>query len=195
MFIPDPDFYPSRIPVPGSRISDPGSKNSNKREGWKKIKLFSVATNFTELNIILFLKCWRKIWAKFQRIIEVFTQKIVTKLSKIWVWDTGSGKKTYYGSRIQGSKRHRIPYSDPQHWRELLQTVMCIHADVIFFFDIRCCEKYSTVSCCCCIFKEMLLLLGRVPVDCLAAVVWRKILLSQLAPSQAHHAHLRPLAS
>jgi hypothetical protein len=30
MFIPDPDFYPSRI-------SDPGSKNSNKREGWKKI--------------------------------------------------------------------------------------------------------------------------------------------------------------
>ena len=26
MFIPDPDFYPSRI-------SDPGSKNSNKREG------------------------------------------------------------------------------------------------------------------------------------------------------------------
>ncbi len=31
--IPDPDFYPSRIPDPGSRIPDPGSKNSNKREG------------------------------------------------------------------------------------------------------------------------------------------------------------------
>jgi hypothetical protein len=31
-------------------------------------------------------------WANFQRIIEVFTQKIVTKLSKIWVWD----KKTPY---------------------------------------------------------------------------------------------------
>ncbi len=28
--IPDPDFYPSRIP-------DPDYKNSNKREGWKKI--------------------------------------------------------------------------------------------------------------------------------------------------------------
>jgi hypothetical protein len=26
MFIPDPDFYPSRIPNPGSRISDPGSR-------------------------------------------------------------------------------------------------------------------------------------------------------------------------
>jgi hypothetical protein len=27
----------------------------------------------------------RKIWASFQRFIELFTQKIVTKLSKIWV--------------------------------------------------------------------------------------------------------------
>jgi hypothetical protein len=42
---------------------------------------------FHKLNIILFLKILKKkIWAKFQRIIEVFTQKIVTKLSKIWVW-------------------------------------------------------------------------------------------------------------
>jgi hypothetical protein len=32
----------------------------------------------------------KKIWANFQRIIELFTQKIVTKLSKIWVWDPGS---------------------------------------------------------------------------------------------------------
>jgi hypothetical protein len=29
----------------------------------------------------------KKIRANFQRIIEVFTQKIVTKLSKIWIWD------------------------------------------------------------------------------------------------------------
>ena len=32
-----------------------------------------------------------KIWVNFQRIIELFTQKVVTKLSKIWVWDPGSG--------------------------------------------------------------------------------------------------------
>ncbi len=32
----------------------------------------------------------KKIWANFQRIIELFTQKIVTKLSKIWLWDPGS---------------------------------------------------------------------------------------------------------
>jgi hypothetical protein len=29
----------------------------------------------------------KKIWANFQRIIELFTQKIVIKLSKRWVWD------------------------------------------------------------------------------------------------------------
>jgi hypothetical protein len=32
----------------------------------------------------------KKIWASFQRIIELFTQKFVTKLSRIWVWDSGS---------------------------------------------------------------------------------------------------------
>jgi hypothetical protein len=32
----------------------------------------------------------KKIWASFQRIIELFTQKIVTNLSKIWVRDPGS---------------------------------------------------------------------------------------------------------
>jgi hypothetical protein len=36
-----------------------------------------------------------KTWVNFQRIIELFsiTQKVVTKLSKIWVCDPGSGKK------------------------------------------------------------------------------------------------------
>jgi hypothetical protein len=34
-------------------------------------------------------------WANFQRIIELFTQKIVTKLSKIWIWDPGSGKNLF----------------------------------------------------------------------------------------------------
>ncbi len=61
----------------------------------------------------------KKIWANFQRIIELFSKKIVTKLSKIWVWDPGSEirdpEKTYSGSRIQGSNRHRIPDPDPQH--------------------------------------------------------------------------------
>ncbi len=54
----------------------------------------------------------KKIWANFQRIIELLTKKIVKKLFKIWSWDPGSGKNPF---RIQGSKRHLIPDPDPQH--------------------------------------------------------------------------------
>jgi hypothetical protein len=53
--------------------------------------------------------------ANFQRISELFTQKIVTKLSKVWVWDPGSEirdpEKTYSGSRIQGVKKAPDPGS------------------------------------------------------------------------------------
>ncbi len=47
--IPDPDFYPSRIPDPGSRILDP--KTATKEIGEKKLVVvpFYVATNFTKL--------------------------------------------------------------------------------------------------------------------------------------------------
>jgi hypothetical protein len=34
--------------------------------------------------------------ASFQRILEHFTQKFVTKLSKIWVWDPGSEKSLFW---------------------------------------------------------------------------------------------------
>jgi hypothetical protein len=37
----------------------------------------------------------KKMWANFQTIIELFTKKSVTKLSKIWVWDPGSGKNLF----------------------------------------------------------------------------------------------------
>jgi hypothetical protein len=63
----------------------------------------------------------KKVWANFQRIIELFTQKIVTKLSKTWVWDPGSEirgsgiKKPIPDPGSQGSKRHRISDPDPQH--------------------------------------------------------------------------------
>jgi hypothetical protein len=35
----------------------------------------------------------KKIWASFQRIIELLTQNFVTKLQKIWGWDPGSGSR------------------------------------------------------------------------------------------------------
>jgi hypothetical protein len=48
--IPDPDFYPSRIPDP---------KTATKERGEKIFVVipFYVATNFTKLIIILFLMC------------------------------------------------------------------------------------------------------------------------------------------
>ncbi len=50
----------------------------------------------------------KKIWANFQRIIELFTKKIVKKLLKIWSWDPGSGirKKPIPDP---GVKKHPIP--------------------------------------------------------------------------------------
>jgi hypothetical protein len=41
------------------------------------------------INFELVVK--KKIWANLQRIIELSTQNIVIKLSKIWVWDPVSG--------------------------------------------------------------------------------------------------------
>jgi hypothetical protein len=111
--VADPDFYPSRIP-------DPGSKNSNKRQGWKKFFCQTIfcSHKFHKTQYYLFLICWRKkIWPNFPRIIEVFTQKIVTKHSIIWVWDPGSEirdpEKTYSGSGIPDPGVKKAPIPDP----------------------------------------------------------------------------------
>ncbi len=96
MLIPDPGSWFLPIPDLGSRIQ----KQQQKREGWKKFVVipFYVATNFTKLKIISVLKCWR------QRIIGLFTQKFVTKLSKYGfgirdprsgIRDPGSGKNLF----------------------------------------------------------------------------------------------------
>jgi hypothetical protein len=80
-----------RIPDPGSRIPDP--KTVTKERGEKKldVKSFYVVTKFNKIvNYFSFEVLKEKIWANFQRIIELFTQKIVKKLFKIWSWDAGS---------------------------------------------------------------------------------------------------------
>jgi hypothetical protein len=63
-----------------------------KERGEKKFVVipFFGAINFTKLNYFIFEMLKKKIWPNFQRIIELFTQKIVTNLLKIWVWDPGS---------------------------------------------------------------------------------------------------------
>jgi hypothetical protein len=105
MFIPDPDFYPSRIPDPKTATRDRG-------ENFFFCQTISCWHKFHKTEYyFIFDMLKKKKWPNFPEIIEVFTQKIVTKPSKIWVWDPGSGKTLF---RIQGSKRHRIP--DPQHF-------------------------------------------------------------------------------
>ncbi len=79
MFIPDPGswFLPKD---PGSRIQ----KQQQKR-GVKKICChnFLCSHKFHKIaNYFSFEVMKKKIWANFQRIIELFTQKIVTKHSK-----------------------------------------------------------------------------------------------------------------
>ncbi len=98
--IPDADFYPSWIPALRSRI-----QNRNKREGWKKfVDIPFCSHNFHKIENYLIFEMLKKKRGQF-------TQKIVPKLSKIWVWDPGSGKNLF---RIQESKRHWI--QDPGLW-------------------------------------------------------------------------------
>ncbi len=82
--IPDPDFYPSRIQDP---------KTATKERGEKKFDVipFLFSHKFHKIvHYFSFEVLKKKIWANYQRIIELFTQNIVTKLSKVWVWDPGS---------------------------------------------------------------------------------------------------------
>jgi hypothetical protein len=115
MFISDPDFYPSRFLIfthPGSRISDPGSKNSNKRERWKKISFhnFLCSHRFHKIaNYFSFEEIKKKIWHNFQRTIEFFPKNwsIIFKKNVFGIRDPGSRKVKKSGSGI------KIP--DPQH--------------------------------------------------------------------------------
>ncbi len=59
----------------------------------------------------------KKIWASFQRIIELFTQIFVTKLSKIWGRDPGSEirdpEKNLFGIPDPGPGSKRIRNAAP----------------------------------------------------------------------------------
>jgi hypothetical protein len=99
MFTPNPDFYPSRIPDPGSRIPDP--KTAAKEKGEKKISChtFLCSLKFHKIvNYFSFEVLKKKTWANFKRIIELFPKKIVKKLLNIWSWDPGVKKAPDPGS-------------------------------------------------------------------------------------------------
>ncbi len=111
MFIPDPGSW--FLPIP-----DPESKNSNKREGWKKnlCHTFLCSHKFHKIeNYFSFEVLKKKIWANFQRIKELFTQKIVTKLWKNM--GLGSGKNLF---RIPDPGVKKAP--DPGSWIRIRNT-------------------------------------------------------------------------
>jgi hypothetical protein len=91
--IPDPDFYPSRIPDP---------KTATKERGEKKFVVitFFVATNFTKLQIILVLKK-KKNLCQFSKNYRIFYPKnCQQKLSKTY---SGSRGQKGTGSRIRNT--------------------------------------------------------------------------------------------
>jgi hypothetical protein len=123
---------------PGSRIQ--------KERGEKKICYHTIfcSHKFHKIEFYFIFEMPKKISASLQRIIEVFSQKIFTKLSKIWVWDPRSGIrdlrsgiriKAYSGSRIQGSKRHWIP--DPGSGSATLVTVIDISIKEIWLITTQ----------------------------------------------------------
>ncbi len=112
------DVYPGSgfFPIP-----DPGNQKQQQKRGVKKnfCHTFLCSHKFHKIeNYFSFEVLKKKIWANFQRIIELFTLKNMA---------LGSGirdpEKTYSGSRIPGSKRHRIPDPDPQHWWGLMKKI------------------------------------------------------------------------
>ncbi len=98
MFISGPGSWFLSIPDSGSRIQDPRSNNNNKRGGGKIGCLyFFTARNLPKWKLFNLMSCsgTKKIWANRQRILTLFTKKIVTKLSEIpglRIRDLGSRK-------------------------------------------------------------------------------------------------------
>jgi hypothetical protein len=117
-----------------SRIPD--TKTGTKERGEKKISFhtFLCSHKFHKVeNYFSFEVLKKKIWASFQIIIELFTQKIVSKFSKIWVWDPRSGiRKKLFRIPDPGVKKapdpgvKKAPDPDPQHCIEVYGKCGCL---------------------------------------------------------------------
>ena len=115
MFIPDPGYW--FLPIP-----DPGSKNSNKREGWKKIwcHTFLCSHKFHKIvHYFSFEVLKKKIWANFQRIIELLPKKLSLSSQK-YGFGIRDPEKTYSGSRIPDLGVKKAP--DPGSGSATLKT-------------------------------------------------------------------------
>ena len=104
----------------------------------------------------------KKIWASFQRIIEIFTQKFVTKLYKIWGWDPGSEirdpEKNLFritdprsGSRVKKAPDPGswISDSDPQHCKKEKSFCKDKYCMINTFVGLlKCMEVHNTTFYC-----------------------------------------------
>jgi hypothetical protein len=113
MFIPDPDFLP--IPDTGSWIPDPKTSTKERDEKFFFHTLFCSHKFYKLKNYSIF-----EMLKKKRKNNKIFTQKFVTKLLKIWIWDPGSKirfkKAPDPGPGVKKSTGSRIPDPDPQHW-------------------------------------------------------------------------------
>jgi hypothetical protein len=90
----------SRISDPGSRIPDPKTTTSNKREVKKNFcHTFLCSHKLLKIeNCFCFEVLKKKIWANFQRIIELFTQKLSLSSQK-YGFGIRDPEKTYSKNR------------------------------------------------------------------------------------------------
>ncbi len=110
MFIPDPDFYPSRI-------SDPGSNNSTTRGGVKfflTYTIFSIHKYHKNCKWFLFWTGKEIFFAKTLRIIVLFTQNFVIKLKSMGL-GSGIRKKTYSGSWVKKGTGSQLRIRNPAY--------------------------------------------------------------------------------
>ncbi len=108
--IPDPDFYPPRI-------SDPGSQNSNKREGWKKIccHSFLFSHKFHKIeHYFSFEKLKKKFGTIFKELYNFLPQKLSLS-SQTYRFGIRDPEKTYSGSRGQKGTGSRIRIRNTAH--------------------------------------------------------------------------------
>ncbi len=109
MFIPDPvsDFFPSRIP-------DPNCLHPGSRIRIKELKYFNP-------------KKTKKWFLSSRKYDPGCSSRIPDPDADFLpITDPGSRGQKGIGSRIQGSKRHRIPDPDQQHWLKRTLTAVII---------------------------------------------------------------------
>ncbi len=100
----------SEICIPYPDIFNPNSGSTTTKRTEEKFFCitFICSHKFHKKSYFTVEQVQKKIWANWQRIKVLFTQKSVTELSEIWVEDPGYAKNL---SRIPdpGIKKHRIP--------------------------------------------------------------------------------------